>query len=69
MFIPEQIGWDLIRNWDVTEDDHPYAELGEHSFVGTDMEPTSEMSVDQMLVAFRNCKGKWDSVRFAPVLD
>ena len=68
-FIPEQIGWDLLRGWDVTEDDHPFAELDDDSFEPTDENVTSSMSVDDVVNVFRTCKGNWDAAKYSPVLD
>lgn len=65
-FIPEQIGWDLVRGWDITEDDHCYAELNERSFSPTDNAQTTDLTVDQMIDAFLGAKGKWDEVKYAP---
>ena len=65
-FVPEQIGWPLVRGWDITEDDHCVCELDE--FVETDDAPTHEFTADDVVKAFRDCKGKWDMVTYAPVL-
>ncbi len=65
-FIPEQIGWDLIRGWEVTDNDHPFAELEENSFTYTDDEPTSDMSVDEMMKAFKEAKDNWDDLKYMP---
>ena len=65
-FIPEQIGWDLLRGWDITEDDHCYAELDSNSFEPTDDDATSDMTVDEMVQAFRSCKQKWNPGKYAP---
>lgn len=66
MFIPEQIGWDLLRGWDVTEDDHPYAELDKDSFEYTDDGPTCDMSVEELIAAFQKAKNNWDDEKYAP---
>lgn len=68
-FIPEQIGWDLVRGWDINEDDHPYAEIDEASFVPTDKKTTSDDSALDVLNKFRQCKNCWDSVRYQPEYD
>lgn len=68
-FIPEQIGWDLLRDWDITEDDHPFAELGKCSFELTDDKVTSSMSVNDVVKAFLACKNNWDAAKYNPVPD
>ena len=65
-FIPEQLGLPLVREWEITEDDHPYCELEEESF-----EPICgklsdcDFSVDELVDAFESVKF-WDSVAYAP---
>ena len=68
-FIPEQIGWDLLRGWDVTEDDHPYAELDADSFQLTDEPATSSMTIDEVVMAFKSSKDKWDPAKYSPVIE
>ena len=68
-FIPEQIGWDLLRGWDVTEDDHCYGELNEENFEPTDKPVTLDISVDDVLKLFRDSKDKWDAAKYAPEVE
>ena len=65
-FIPEQIGWSLMRGWDVNENDRPYADIDIASFEETDDEPTIDMIAEETFQAFLACKDKWDSVTYLP---
>lgn len=65
-FIPEQIGWPLIRGWDVNEDDHPFADIDIDCFEETDDEPTIDMTAEETFQAFLACKNKWNSVTYLP---
>ena len=66
LFIPEQIGWDLRRDWEVSQYDHCYAEIYAGSFQPTDVPQTSDMNADQVVEAFRKAKDKWDAAKYAP---
>lgn len=68
-FIPEQIDWPLERGWDISEDDHCFAELEDHSFEPTDSPATVDMTAEQVMEAFRAAKGNWDAARYAPEID
>ncbi len=70
-FIPEQIGLDLYRGWDVTEDDHPYCELDvDHDFYETEDPADDEMfTVKDLVAAFASTSGKWDADQYAPECD
>jgi len=66
-FIPEQIGLDLYRGWDVTEDDHPYCELDvEKDFFETNDAPDNEaFTADDLVAAFKATGGRWDAAAYA----
>lgn len=70
-FIPEQIGLDLYRGWNVTEDDHPYCELDVgHDFYETAEPADDEMfTVEDLVAAFAAAGGKWDAAQYAPEYD
>ena len=67
-FIPEQIGLDLYRGWDITEDDHPFCELDvEHDFFETDEAPNDEtFTVEDLVSAFTATGGIWDAAAYDP---
>lgn len=67
MFIPEQVGLDLIRDWETTEDDHPYAELCDYEY--TPYPPTTDMTIAELLEAFRKAKGNWRPEDYEPVVE
>ena len=67
MFIPEQVGLDLIRDWETTEDDHPYCELEDFELVNDDT--TTDMTIDELLERFRNAKGNWRPEDYAPEVE
>lgn len=60
MFIPEEVNLPLIRGWDPDERDHPYAELT--GFETTEKDPTVDLTVEQLVLAFEQRKGKWNSL-------
>lgn len=64
LFIPEQVGLDLIRDWQTTEDDHPYCELEDYELVPD--KPTTDITVLELLERFRNAKGNWDPDKYYP---
>lgn len=66
-FIPEQIGWPLIRDWEITEDDHCVCEIDK--FVETDDEPTDDLTVEDVIRKFNECKDNWDMETYAPVYE
>lgn len=70
-FIPEQIGLDLYRGWEVSEDDHPFCELDvEHDFYETDESVGDEIfTVEDLVAAFVATEGKWDAAKYAPEFD
>lgn len=60
-FIPSQVGLPEKRFETINEDDGPYFELDtSYAFEETEDEPTVDMSVDELVDAFRQCKGKWN---------
>ena len=67
-FIPEQIGLDLYRGWDVTEDDHPFCELDvEKDFYDTEESADDDsFTVDDLVAAFVSTNGKWNADKYAP---
>ena len=67
-FIPEQVGLDLYRGWDITEDDHPFCELDiEKDFYETEEAADDEnFTVDNLVAAFLSTGGKWDADEYAP---
>ena len=67
MFIPEQVGLPLIREWEVTEDDHPYAELGDYSLVPN--KPDTDMTPEELLERFRKAKDNWHPEEYQPEPD
>ena len=67
MFIPEQVGLDLIREWETTEDDHPYAELEDYGLVPD--KPTTDMTPEELLEEFRNAKDNWHPEEYQPEPD
>lgn len=66
-FIPEQVGLDLIRNWETTEDDTPYAELEDFELVPD--KPTTDMTPEELLERFRKAKGNWHPEEYQPEVD
>ena len=70
-FIPEQIGLDLYRDWDISEDDHPFCELDvEHDFYETDDPADDEtFTAEDLVAAFVATEGKWDAAKYAPEYD
>ena len=67
MFIPEQLGLDLIRDWETTEDDHPYAELEDYELVPD--KPTTDMTVEELLEKFREARDDWHPEQYEPEPD
>ena len=67
MFIPEQLGLDLIRDWETTEDDHPYAELEDYELVPD--KPTTDMTVEELLEKFREARDNWHPEEYQPEPD
>ena len=63
-FIPEQLGLDLIRDWETTEDDHPYAELEDYELVPN--KPDTDMTPEELLEKFREAKGNWHPEEYQP---
>ena len=68
-FIPEQIGWPLLRDWDVTEDDHCFGELNKDGFEPTDKEATVDMTVEEAVEKFKAVNRQWDCDTYAPVVE
>ena len=66
-FIPEQLGLDLIRDWETTEDDHPYAELEDYELVPD--KPTTDMTPEELLEEFRKAKDNWHPEEYQPEPD
>lgn len=64
LFIPEQVGLDLIREWETTEDDHPYCELGDFEIVNDS--PTTDMTIEELLDNFRKAKDNWRPEDYEP---
>ena len=67
MFVPEQLGLPLIRDWDVTEDDHSYAELV--TFDATNDNPTVDITCEELLERFRKVKGNWRPEDYQPEIE
>lgn len=67
MFIPEQLGLDLLRGWSVTDDDHPYAELEDYQLVPD--KPTTDMTVEELLEKFREADGEWRPELYQPEVE
>ena len=67
LFIPEQLGLDLIRDWRTTEDDHPYAELTDFELVPN--KPTTDITVDELLRRFRLAKDNWHPEDYEPEIE
>lgn len=67
LFIPEQLGLELLRDWSTTEDDHPYAELLEYELVPD--KQTADMTVEELLEKFRKAKGNWHPEDYQPEPD
>ena len=67
LFVPEQLGLDLIRDWQTTEDDHPYAELEDYELVPD--KPTTDMTVEELLEKFREAKDNWHPEDYEPEHD
>lgn len=67
-FIPEQIGLDLYRGWDITEDDHPFCELDvENDFYDTEEAADNEtFTVEDLVAAFDSTDGKWNANEYTP---
>ena len=66
-FIAAQVGLaaDGIRGYDVNEDDHPWYEMGAISL--TEEAPTVNITIDELVKRFKEAKGNWDDVKYAPV--
>ncbi len=58
-FIPSQVGMPEEKFSETTEDDHCWFEIGEGSFAMTLQSPTESITVDELVAAFRKCKGNW----------
>lgn len=67
MFVPEQLGLDLIRDWYVTADDGPYAELSDFEIVSK--KPTTDMTVEELLDRFRKAKSNWHPEDYEPEIE
>jgi len=64
-FIPEQVGLPLYRDWDITQDDHCWAELDvQNGFYRTIEPPTENISVGQLVKKFQDVKF-WDDLTYA----
>ena len=68
-FVPEQLGWPLMRDWEVTEDDHCIAVLRETDFKPTDEAATVDMTVDEAVAKFRKINNHWDYSTYTPVIE
>ena len=66
-FIPEQLGLDLIRDWETNEDDHPYAELEDYELVPD--KPTTDMTPEELLEEFRKANDNWHPEEYQPEPD
>ena len=67
MFIPEQVGLPLIRDWETTKDDHPYCELVDFELVHD--YPTTDITIVKLLVAFRKAKDNWRPEDYQPEIN
>lgn len=66
MFVPEQLGLDLIRDWETTEDDHPWAELVDYEYTNVN---DVVMTVDELLELFRHAKVNWRPEDYEPEVE
>lgn len=66
-FIPSAVGLDEERIGPWSEDDTYYFELTEDDFEPTEHDPTTHLTVDELVSAFERMAGKWDD--FATVSD
>lgn len=66
MFVPEQLGLDLIRDWETTEDDHPWAELVDYEYTNVNDTVTT---VEELLELFRHAKGNWCPEDYEPEVE
>lgn len=66
-FVPEQLGLDLIRDWETTEDDHPWAELEDFELVPD--KPSTDMTPEKLLEEFRKAKDNWRPEDYEPEVD
>lgn len=67
MFVPEQVGLDLIRNWETTADDHPYCELEDYEYVND--KPTTDMTIEELLEEFRSARDNWHPEKYEPEIE
>ena len=67
LFIPEQLELPLIREWETTEDDHPYAELVEYELVPNKAD--IDMTPEELLEKFREAKDNWKPEEYEPEID
>lgn len=67
-FIPQQVGIPFERDWEISEDDHPFCELDPVSdFQYTDAKPDYPLiTVDDLVSAFQLAKGKWNELVYSP---
>lgn len=68
-FIAEQVGLSHDLPGELNDDDHCWCELyyeSNHGFETTDESPTTDLTAQQLLENFRNAKGNWDEVKYAP---
>ena len=66
-FIPEQLGLYLLRDWEITEDDHPYAELEGYELVPN--KPDTDMTPEELLEKFREAKDNWHPEEYEPEVE
>lgn len=66
MFVPEQLGLDLIRDWETTADDHPWAELVDYEYTNVNDTVTT---VEELLELFRHAKGNWCPEDYEPEVE
>lgn len=69
-FIPSQVGLpeEKFDKLDLAVD-HPWFELENDCFTETNAEPTVDITAEELVVAFENCKGKWDEFSWLNGLD
>ena len=67
MFVPEQLGLDLIRDWETTADDHPWAELDGYEYTNENRDVA--MTVEELLELFRKAKENWRPEDYEPEVE
>lgn len=63
-FIPEQVGLEAERFSKITEDDSCWCEFYGDFYKATNLAPTENMTVEQLVAAFAAAKGNWDEEKY-----